>query len=82
VTVAVVDAGRAAIVGWLEGGQARARWVSRDGRLGEAIDLGKAPLRARLPRWIPEGASVLALWTNSEGDARHVRLTRLTWGAS
>jgi hypothetical protein len=82
VTVAVVDAGRAAIVGWLEGGQARARWVARDGRRGEAIDLGKAPLRARLPRWIRDGASILALWTNSEGDARAVRLTRLSWNAS
>lgn len=79
VTVTLVDNGAAAVVGWLEGGQAWARYVSRDGRTSAPLALGRAPNRARLPRWLPSGDGVLALWTQTTDPTRTVRLDHLTW---
>jgi hypothetical protein len=79
VTVVMVDNGRAAIVGWLEEGKAWARWVGRNGRLGEPLALGLAPSRTRLPRWIAEGEVVLAFWTNQTDSERLIQLTQLAW---
>lgn len=78
VTVALERDGRAAVVGWLERGQAWARRVEVGGALGEPLALGPAPLRARLPRWIADGDGVLALWSEKRDDGTAVRLTRLS----
>ncbi len=78
VTVVSIDEGRAAIVGWLEGGQAWARRVDARGAPGALLALGSAPLRARLPRWVADGASILALFTQRSGDETSVRLMRLS----
>lgn len=79
VTIALVDRGEAAVVGWLEDGQAWARWVSRDGHTSAPRALGRAPRRARLPRWLADGDGVLALWTDVAESTTTVRLERLTW---
>ncbi len=78
VTVVSIDEGRAAIVGWLEGGQAWARRVPARGVAGAPLALGSAPLRARLPRWVSDGASILALFTRRSGDETSVQLMRLS----
>jgi hypothetical protein len=76
-TVASVDDGRAAIVGWLEDHQTWARWVSANGRLGKPISLGPSPSHARLPRWIAVHDGVLAVWSNETRGQRSVRMARL-----
>jgi hypothetical protein len=76
VTLVIVPGG--AIVGWLEEGRTWARWVARDGRLGALSELGLSPRRARLPRWIAQGDTVFAGWTEEAGGkAERVRLDRL-----
>ena len=77
VTVALVDHGRAAIVGWLEEHQTWARWADSAGAVGPAIALGPAPNHARLPRWIGEESGALAVWNDLMGGVRAVRVGRL-----
>jgi hypothetical protein len=77
VTVAAIDKGRAAIVGWLEDHQTWARWVSADGRLGTPVSLGSAPNHARLPHWIAEPDAVVATWTDETRGLKLVRMARL-----
>jgi hypothetical protein len=77
VTVALVDHGRAAIVGWLEEQQTWARWAGGDGAVGSAISLGPAPSHARLPKWIAANYGVLAVWSESSGGQRAVKVGRL-----
>jgi hypothetical protein len=77
VTVAAVDGGRAAVVGWLEDHETRARWVGADGRLGPPIVLGIAPNHARLPRWIAVNDAVLAVWSDEVRGQRSVHMARL-----
>jgi hypothetical protein len=79
VTVASVDDGRAAVVGWVEKQQAWARWVGADGSVGPSIAIGGAPSRSRLPRWIATPDGVLAAWTDMTAQERSVRLAQLTW---
>ena len=77
VTVAAVRAG--AVVGWLEGGETRARLVGADGRKGPVLSLGRAAPHSRLPRWLPDGDEVIAAWSESpdSGNEASVRLARL-----
>jgi hypothetical protein len=77
VTVAAIDKGRAAIVGWLEDHQTWARWVGADGRLGTPVSLGSAPNHARLPHWIAEADAVVAIWTDETRGLKSVRMARL-----
>jgi hypothetical protein len=77
VTIALVDHGRAAIVGWLEEHQTWARWASADGAVGPAISLGPAPNHARLPKWIAQGDGALVVWNESTGGQRAVHVGRL-----
>lgn len=77
VTVALVDNGRAAVVGWLEERQTWARSADLGGAVGPAISLGPAPNHARLPKWIGEAGGVLAVWNESSGAQRTVRVGRL-----
>jgi hypothetical protein len=77
VTIAAVDQGRSAVVGWLEDHQTWARWIGADGRLGPPISLGSAPNHARLPRWIAVNDSVLAVWNDETRGQRLVHMARL-----
>lgn len=79
VTVAFVNQGDGAIVGWLEDGQAWARLVTREGHASAPLALGRAPRRARLPRWLGTDQGVLALWTEATEPRPTVRLHHLTW---
>jgi hypothetical protein len=78
VTVAAVDGGRGAIVGWLEDHKTYARWIGDDGRLGSPIALGTAPNHARLPRWITVRNDVFAVWSDETRGQRFVRMSRVT----
>jgi hypothetical protein len=77
VTVAAVDQGRGAVVGWLEDHQTWARWIGADGRLGPPLSLGSAPNHARLPRWIAVNDGVLAVWNDETRGQRSVHMARL-----
>jgi hypothetical protein len=79
VTVALIEGGSAAIVGWLEGGKTWARWVGDDGELGRPLTLGAAAHHSRLPRWIArDDGRVLATWTEeNEAGVRRVRMALL-----
>jgi hypothetical protein len=77
VTVAALDDGRTAVVGWLEDRQTWARWVSADGRLGERVALGPAPNHSRLPRWLSSNGEVTAVWTAEARGLRSIHMARL-----
>ena len=78
VTVALSGDQRGAVIGWIEGNNVWARWVSQDGHLGSPILLGPAAGR-RLPRWINANGDIFAVWTErEEGEKRSVRVARLT----
>ena len=78
VTVTLLRGGKAAIVGWLEGGQTWARCVAPAGALSLPVPLGPSPRHSRLPRWVLEGDhSVIAVWTAKPGDTPEVRVSRI-----
>jgi hypothetical protein len=79
VTVSLIGGGKAAVVGWLENRQTWARWVDVRGESGPAISLGAAPHHARLPRWIPDGEGLLAVWSEQAKRERSVRIGRITY---
>jgi hypothetical protein len=78
VTVALVAGG--AVVGWLESGRTRARFVGFDGSRGPTTTLGSAAHHSRLPHWPVEGRGLIAAWTEGGDDdaERAVRLVKLT----
>ena len=77
VTVALLPRGRAAVVGWLEDGQTWARWVSSTGVAGPAVALGRSPHHSRLPKWIVDDHSVMAVWTSKVDEVSHVEVSRI-----
>jgi hypothetical protein len=82
VTVALVPGLKGAVVGWLEGGKAWARYASAAGVNGPAVALGASAGHPRLPRWIVEDTPlqkthVVAAWTEKQGDVSQVRVAEL-----
>jgi hypothetical protein len=77
VTVAMAQAG--AVVGWLESGKTKARFIAMDGTLGPVMTLGSAAHHARLPRWPADGQGIMAAWSEGVGDETPsaVRFARL-----
>ena len=79
VTIAILPEGKSAIIGWLEGGQTWARFVSGSGSQGPAVSLGSAARHSRLPRWVAESNGVTAFWTARQEKTTQVRVSRLSW---
>ncbi len=78
VTVAILHGEpMAAVVGWLEDGQVRARYVSASGALGPIATLGPSPRHSRLPRWYLSDGSILAGWTEKTTSGTQIKLCRL-----
>jgi len=77
VTLALLPGGHEAVIGWLENGQTWARWVSSTGVAGTAVALGRSPHHSRLPKWIVEDHSVVAVWTSKADEALHVEVSRI-----
>jgi hypothetical protein len=77
VTIAAVDEGQGAVVGWLEDHTTYARWVGHNGRLGPPVSLGPAPNHARLPRWFNVANDVRAIWSEEARGQRSVHMARL-----
>lgn len=80
VTSALLAGGEAAIVGWLEGGQTWARYVSAAGSMSPAVSLGPSPRHSRLPKWIVGGnRSAIAVWTSKQNELPQVSVARISW---
>jgi hypothetical protein len=79
VTVGLIEDGKAAVVGWLENRHTWARRVDVRGESSPAVSLGPAPHHARLPRWIPDGDGLLAMWSDQVNSQRFVRSGQITY---
>jgi hypothetical protein len=78
VTVSLLSDGRSALVGWLEDGEAWARYVDDSGAMSPAVALGLSPHHSRLPHWLAnEDGSVTAVWTSKQGDSPHIQVSRI-----
>ncbi len=78
VTLTLLPAGAAAVVGWLEKGQTWARYVTAAGALSQAVSLGPSPRHSRLPRWLAGGNhGITAVWTGEENGGPQVKVARL-----
>jgi hypothetical protein len=67
----------AAVVGWLQDSQVRARYVSASGALGPIATLGPSPRHSRLPHWYLSDGSILATWTAKTVNGPQIKLSRL-----
>jgi len=80
VTLALLQDGKAAIVGFLEEGQTWARYVTAAGSMSKAVSLGASPRHSRLPKWIADGnRSVVAVWTTKQAELPRVNVARISW---
>lgn len=80
VTVALLHGGKAAVVGWLEDGQAWARYVRASGEVSSPVAFGPAPFHSRLPHWIANGDdSVTAVWTRKDREETRVSVDRISF---
>jgi hypothetical protein len=78
VTIALLPGGRSAVVGWLEDGETRARYVSDAGIMSEPAALGPAPHHSRLPRWVADrDGSVMAAWTSRKDGSTRLEVSRI-----
>jgi hypothetical protein len=66
VTVSLLRDG--AVVGWLESGKTKARFVPMKGTPGHVVTLGAAAHHTRLPRWPADGSGLMAAWSEGGDD--------------
>ena len=80
VTLALLQGGKAAIVGFLEEGQTWARYLTATGSMSPAVSLGPSPRHSRLPKWIADGnRSVVAVWTTKQNELPRINVSRIRW---